>query len=146
MDNLGTHVEPPSHFVRPGVGPHVALEVDVVALLDVGAVQAAPQAQDRLRGVCKNHKKHKDDYKMGRKIHFISRLYVRDYVHANPVPSSQRPQISPHLSPPHSFSPFSLSLSLLGAPFSGDVNALLQREIAHVIKSLWAEDFSRKVV
>ena len=47
-----THVEPPGDLVGPGVGAHVALEVDVVALLDVGAVQAAPQAQDRLRGVC----------------------------------------------------------------------------------------------
>ena len=46
-----THVEPPCDLVWPGIGADVALEVDVVALLDGGPVQAAPQAQDRLRGV-----------------------------------------------------------------------------------------------
>ena len=65
-------------------------------------------------------------------------VYVRDQFF---VPFSQCPQTSP-LTLVRS----SLSLSL-GVPFSGDVNALLQREIAHVIKSLLhSEHFFREVL
>ncbi len=46
-----THVEPPGDLVRPWVCPDVALEVHVVALLDVGAVEGGAQAQDRLGDV-----------------------------------------------------------------------------------------------
>ena len=46
-----THVEPPGDLVRPRVGPDVALEVDVLALPDVGAVQGRSQAQDGLGNV-----------------------------------------------------------------------------------------------
>ncbi len=46
-----THVEPPGDLVGPGVGPDVALEVDVLALADVGAVQGGSQAQDGLGDV-----------------------------------------------------------------------------------------------
>ena len=50
----GTHVEPPGDFVGFRVGSDVALEVDVVALLDVGAVERFTQSQHGLRHVCKN--------------------------------------------------------------------------------------------
>ena len=47
-----THVEPPGDLVGSGVGAHVAFEVDVVALFDVGAVEAASEGQDGLGRVC----------------------------------------------------------------------------------------------
>ena len=39
-----TYVKSPGDFVRPWIGPDVALKVDVVALLDVGPIQGSAQA------------------------------------------------------------------------------------------------------
>ena len=41
----------PSDLVGPGVGLDAALEVDVVALLDVGGVQAGPEKERRARNI-----------------------------------------------------------------------------------------------
>ena len=46
-----THVVLPSDLVRPGVGLYAALEVDVVALLDVGGVQAGPEEERGARNI-----------------------------------------------------------------------------------------------
>ena len=59
-----THVVPPGEGGAGGrVGPDVALEVDVVALLDPLRVQARPEGQPRHRHVCKGRK--------GSVFHFI---------------------------------------------------------------------------
>ena len=49
---LCTHVVPPGDVVRGRVGLDVALEVDVVALLDLLRVQARSEGQLRRRHVC----------------------------------------------------------------------------------------------
>ena len=41
----------PSYLIGPGVGLDAALEVDVVALLDVGGVQAGPEEERRARNI-----------------------------------------------------------------------------------------------
>ena len=41
----------PSDLVGPGIGLHAALEVDIVALLDVGGVQAGPEEERRARNI-----------------------------------------------------------------------------------------------
>ena len=48
---LSSYVVPPGDVVGRRVGLDVALEVDVVALLDVLRVQAGPEVQDRRRHV-----------------------------------------------------------------------------------------------
>lgn len=47
----GTYVVEPRETPPVRVGPDVALEVDVVALLDVVGVEGAPQAQGHYRRV-----------------------------------------------------------------------------------------------
>ena len=46
-----THVVLPGDLVGPGVGLDAALEVDVVALLDVGGVQAGPEEERGARNI-----------------------------------------------------------------------------------------------
>ena len=46
-----THVVFPSDLVGSGIGLDAALEVDVVALLDVGGVQAGPEEERRARNI-----------------------------------------------------------------------------------------------
>ena len=46
-----THVVFPSDLVGPGIRLDAALEVDVVALLDVGGVQAGPEEERRARNI-----------------------------------------------------------------------------------------------
>ena len=41
----GSHISPPRDFVCLRMGGDVALEVDVVALLDVGLVKVRPEAE-----------------------------------------------------------------------------------------------------
>ena len=48
---LWTHVVFPSDLVGPGIRLDAALEVDVVALLDVGGVQAGPEEERRARNI-----------------------------------------------------------------------------------------------
>jgi hypothetical protein len=43
-----TYVASPSYLVWARIGADVALEVDVVSLLDVGAVEGGAQAHQRL--------------------------------------------------------------------------------------------------
>jgi hypothetical protein len=43
-----THVEPPGDLVRFRAGSDVALEVDVIPLLEVGTVERAAKAKDYL--------------------------------------------------------------------------------------------------
>ena len=52
MSKAGTHVVQPGEFPGGRVGAHVALEVDVVALLDVAGRQRAAQPQPHHRRVC----------------------------------------------------------------------------------------------
>ena len=47
----------PDDLVGLGVGANLALEVDVVALGQVGGVQIAPQAQLHLRSICGERKR-----------------------------------------------------------------------------------------
>ena len=46
-----THVVFPCNLVGSRVGLDAALEVDVVALLDVGGVQAGPEEERRARNI-----------------------------------------------------------------------------------------------
>ncbi len=45
---MRTYVASPGYLVRARIGADVALEVDVVSLLDVGAVEGGAQAHQRL--------------------------------------------------------------------------------------------------
>ena len=51
LEGENTHVVFPSDLVGPGIGLDAALEVAVVALLDVGGVQAGPEEERRARNI-----------------------------------------------------------------------------------------------
>ena len=65
MTKAITYVMHPDDFVSLGVGPDVAVEVDVVALGDIGRVDVAAEAQLNLRGIWRKERGRKSNNKIG---------------------------------------------------------------------------------